>query len=313
MTESLEVLQSSDLKPQQAITGELFNRFIAYLDATPKTIATYTRDLKQLYIYLQENGINRPTREDIISFKDHLRDTGHKPTTIQNYITATRLFFSWTAQEGLYPNIADHLKGAKLDREHKRDYLTSFQAKAVLNNIDKGSLKGLRDYAILALMLTGGLRTIEVCRADIQDLRAVANNTALFIQGKGREEKTEYIKISPPVEKAIRAYLKARGTADQTEPLFTSTSNNSQGARLTTRSVSEIVKTAFINAGYDSPRLTAHSTRHTAVTLALLAGKSLEEVQQFARHADISTTTIYAHHLDKAKNSCGDAIAKALF
>ena len=103
-----------------------------------------------------------------------------------------------------------------------------------------------------------------------------------------------------------------RGTTDETEPLFTSLSNHNRGERLTTRSISGIVKSRLKKAGYNSSRLTAHSLRHTAVTLSLLAGKNLAEVQQFARHINISTTMIYNHALDKSKNGCSEAITKAI-
>ena len=166
---------------------------------------------------------------------------------------------------------------------------------------------------MLALMITGGLRTIEVSRADIQDIRTVGDDSALFVQGKGREEKEEYVKIQPPVEDAIREYLKVRGVADMKDPLFASTSNNSKGSRLTTRSVSGIVKDRLVAAGYDSSRLTAHSLRHTAVTLSLLGGEDLQKVQQFARHSNLATTMIYAHNLDRAKNKCEATIANAIF
>ena len=66
-------------------------------------------------------------------------------------------------------------------------------------------------------------------------------------------------------------------------------------------------------AGQTAQPGAAHSLRHTAVTLSLLAGKPLEEVQQFARHANMATTMIYNHALDKAKNGCSEAIAKAIF
>ena len=310
---ALAVTQGRELTATQEVGAELFNRFIAYLDTTPKTIETYTKALKQLFNYFSLNGIKQPQREDVIAFRDELKASGHKPTTIQNYLTATKLFFKWTAQEGYYPNIAEHLKGAKLDREHKKDYLTSRQVKEVLESIERDSMQGLRDYAILTLMVTGGLRDIEVSRASIEDLRTAGENTVLYVQGKGRQEKTEYVKISPQVEKAIRAYLKARGDAEETEPLFTSLSNNSKGKSLTTRSISGIVKARLKEAGFNSERLTAHSLRHTAVTLSLLAGKDITEVQQFARHANIATTMIYNHSLDKAKNSCSEAIAQAIF
>ncbi len=298
---------------QPSINAELFTRFIAYLDSSPKTIETYTRALRQFLKYLSFNGITQPSREDVISFREDLKASGHKPTTVQNYITATKLFFKWTAQENIYPNVAEHLKGAKLNREHKKDYLTSRQVKVVLEGIKRQTIKDLRDYAMLTLMITGGLRTIEVSRANIEDLRNLGDFTVLFVQGKGREEKAEYIKISPEVEKAIRSYLTARGSKDENEPLFTSTSNNNIDQRLTTRSISEIVKERLKNAGFDSQRLTAHSLRHTAVTLSLLAGKEITEVQQFARHSNIATTMVYNHSLDRAKNTCAEAIAKAIF
>lgn len=309
----LQVVQANSIVAQNTVGAELFDRFINYLDASPKTIDTYTKALRQLFNYFSFNGIRQPQREDIIAFRDELKASGHKPTTIQNYITATKIFFSWTAQEGLYPNVAEHLKGAKLNRDHKKDYLTSRQVKEVLEAVERDTLKGLRDYAILTLMVTGGLRTIEVIRADVGDIRTVGEATVLYVQGKGKEEKAEYIKIAPAVEKAIRAYLTARGNKADTEPLFTSTSNNNNGKRLTTRSISGIVKERLVNAGYDSSRLTAHSLRHTAVTLALLAGQDITEVQQHARHANIATTMIYNHALDRAKNGCSEAIANAIF
>jgi len=312
MNELITVQENTAIAERQTVGAELFNRYIDFLDSSPKTVETYTRALRQLFNYFSLNGITQPTRGDILAFRDELKASGHKPTTVQNYITATKIFFSWTEQEGLYPNVADHLKGAKLDREHKKDYLTSRQVKEVLAGVDRSTEQGLRDYAMLFLMVTGGLRTIEVSRANIGDLRTLGDNSVLYVQGKGREEKTDYIKLSAPAEQAIRAYLKARGEKDEEAPLFSSTSNNNRGARLTTRSVSGIVKTRLQQAGYDSEKLTAHSLRHTAVTLSLLAGKDITEVQQFARHANIATTMIYNHALDKAKNGCSEAITQAI-
>ena len=308
----LQIISGNSLTAAQPITEELYNRFIAYIDAKPKTIETYTRALKQFFAYLNLNGIARPSREDIIAFREELKPN-HKPTTVQNYITTVRQFFKWTEQERIYPNVADRIKGAKLDAAHKKDYLTSKQVKTILSGIDRSSLQGLRDYSIVVLMITAGLRTIEVIRADIEDLRAVGDSTALYIQGKGKDEKTDYVKVAEPAEDAIRAYLKARGETEPKQPLFTSEANRNNGERLTTRSVSRIVKEALIEAGYDSDRLTAHSLRHTAATLNLLNGGSLAETQQLLRHTSINTTMIYNHQLDRAKNNSEARVAKAIF
>lgn len=291
-----------------------YTDFINYIDASENTVKTYTRAIKQFFKYMIEHDITKPTRADILAYRDHLKDTGRKASTIQNYIIALRQFFNWTEAQKIYPNIAKGIKGAKQTKEHKKDYLTSKQVKAILKDASKDkSLKGLRDKAILALMITGGLRTIEVSRANIEDLRTLGDNTVLYIQGKGRDDKSEYMKVIPQVENAIRDYLKKRGNVNPKEPLFASTSNNNAGAPMTTRSISGIVKDAMINAGFNSDRLTAHSLRHTAGTLNLLNGGTLEETQQLLRHQNIGTTMIYLHHLDREKNKSEERIGGAIF
>lgn len=307
----LAIRPATELQAQY-ISEDLYKSFLSYLDASPKTVETYSKAIRQLYRYLGENGISQPTREDIVAFREALRED-HKPTTVQTYIIAVRLFFQWTAQEGLYPDVAQHIKGAKLTKEHKKDYLTSSQVKAILKKIRRTDAQGRRDFAIFALMVTGGLRDIEVHRANIGDLRTLGDSVVLYLQGKGREERAEYIKVTPEVEKAIRASLADRENTDGSQPLFISLSNNSKGERISTRSISGLVKYYLRIAGYNSDRLTAHSLRHTAVTLSLLGGKSLQEVQQFARHSNIATTQIYAHNLDRAKNNCEATIARAIF
>lgn len=308
-----DALIQSNARALQPITNDTYRSYIAYLDASAKTVETYGRALRQFAVYLQERGITQPAREDVISFKEHLAETGHKATTIQNYITAVKLFFSWTGEKGIYPNISEHVKGAKISREHKKDYLTSSQVKELLGSFDRETIKDKRDYAILTLAITAGLRTIEIQRANVEDIRKAGDNIVIYIQGKGREEKAEYVKIPPQTDKAIRDYLNTRGETDPAAPLFTSTSHNNAGERMTTRAISGLIKGRLIAAGYNSDRLTAHSMRHTAVTLALLGGESLQEAQQFARHANLTTTQIYAHNINIAANTCSSTIANAIF
>lgn len=308
----LTVIDNRALAEQQTLSVELFSRWTSYIDASPKTIDTYSKAIKQFFLYLSDNGINRPKREDIVAYRDYLKQN-HKPTTVQSYLAAVKLFFQWTEREGLYPNVADRVKGAKLDTEHKKDYLTSKQTAKLLGAIDRSSLKGLRDYAVLSLMVTTGLRTISIIRADIGDIRTAGDNTALYYQGKGHEEKADYVKLAEPVEEAIRAYLTARGESDIKAPLFCSISNKNSGGRMTTRSISRVVKEHLIEIGLDSDRLTAHSLRHTAATLNLLNGATVEETKQLLGHQNINTTLIYSHALDRAKNNSEKRIAKAIF
>lgn len=307
----LTVMNKAELRARE-LNGELFSRWTSYIDASPKTIDTYSKAIKQFFIYLQENGIRQPQREDIVAYREYLKED-RKPTTVQSYLAAVKLFFKWTEQEGFYPNIADRVKGAKIDTEHKKDYLTTKQVNKLLGAIDRSTLKGKRDYAMLSVMVTTGLRTISIINANIEDIRTAGDATALFYKGKGHEEKATYVKLAEPVEDAIRDYLTARGTTDGTEPLFSSVANRNKGGRMTTRSISRVAKDSLINVDLISDRLTAHSFRHTAATLNLLNGGTVEETQQLLDHANINTTLIYSHALERAKNNSEKRIAKAIF
>lgn len=291
----------------------LINDFINFLDVTVNTANAYKKALKQMFNYFHNYGVVNPNRDNILNFKRDLESKGRKPSTIALYLAAARRFFSWTEQTSIYPNITVGVKAPKIERGHKKDYLAANQVKSILAEINRSNLEGLRNYAILALMTTGGLRTVEVTRASIEDLRVVGGVSVLYIQGKGRNDKTEFIKLTPQVEAAIREYLKARGEVETQAPLFSSVSKRNRGARLTTRTIRGLCKNAIKEAGFNSDRLTAHSLRHTAVTLALLAGQDLAEVQHFARHHNISTTQVYAHNIDRMKSQCEAVISNAIF
>ena len=310
--EKLSIHRTNYLIEQNSLTQDLFSRWIAFIDASPKTVEAYTKGIKYFGEYLSVRGIRQPTRETVIAYRDELKKN-HKPTTVQSYLEAVKLFFQWTEQERLYPNIAAHIKGAKLDSEYKRDYLTTKQVSKLLDAIDTSTLKGLRDYAVLSLMVTTGLRTISIVRADIGDIRTAGDSVALYYQGKGHEEKADYVKIAEPVEDAIRKYLVLRGETDSSAPLFSSISNRNSGGRMTTRSISRVAKDHLIEIDLKSDRLTAHSLRHTAATLNLLNGGTVEETKQLLGHANINTTLIYSHALERAKNDSENRIAKAIF
>ncbi len=286
--------------------------FLAYLDASEATAKTYAKALKVFFTWLTAKGINQPNREDLIQYRRELLET-RKATTAASYINALKQFFNWLEYKGIYKNIADHVKGAKLERGYRKDPLTAEQAKELIASVNTSTLEGLRDKAIIALSIAGALRTIEIERANICDLQYTAYGMALFIQGKGKTDKSDFVKIPYQVERVLRDYLAARGEDEPTAPLFASCSDRNSGGRLTTNSISRIVKNALRSCGFDSPRLTAHSLRHTGVTIAILEGSTLQEAQQLARHASINTTMIYNHALDRANNKSEARIAAKIF
>ena len=285
---------------------DLFTRFINYTDVKDTTLKNYAAYLRHFFAWIAANHIQQPTRDDIKTYKAALEQEkstrSGKPLsagTRAQYLRAVKHFFKWTASEGIYPNIADNIKAAKVDRkiQHK-DPLQGEDAKRILESIDTSTEQGARNYAIILLCLTAGLRIIEIQRADLGDIKTIAGEKVLFIQRKGHDAKDVYKKLIPEVQEAITNYLAFRPEAKKSEPLFVGTSNRAKGQRITEPSISRLIKRTFISAGYESERLTAHSLRHTAVTMLLKSGATIQEAADFADHASPNTTMIYAHNLE---------------
>ena len=291
----------------------LIDRFVQFVEVSSSNVRTYSFGIKRFLQFLGENGINQPTRESVLMYKNALIEKHCKPNTIALYLSSIRRFFMWLEAEGYYSNIAINVKSPRIDTNHKKDCFSANQLKGIVQGMRQDTLDAKRNRAMFTLIAACGLRTCEVVRANVEDIRNVMGTPCLFVMGKGKTSKGDFVKLAPQVLEAIREYLDARGPVEDTAPLFASCSRRNRGQRLTTRTVSQVCKNAMKAAGYDSPRLTAHSLRHSAVTLALLAGQSLEDVQHFARHSSITTTTIYSHAVNRLRSQCEEAIAGAIF
>lgn len=290
----------------------LVELWMKFADVRPSSHKTYTKALTQMFKYFYSNAITNPTRADIERWKSEMLVT-KKATTVQLYIIAAKLFFKFLSQQSIYPNITDNMKSAKVDHEHKKDALTINQCQALLQSIDISNQKGLRDRAIISLMMTAGLRTIEIVRADVGDLHSFADSVYLSIQGKGHDEKSAKVLVASQVYNFIQAYLQTRKNLSSSEPLFTSTSRRNFNRRLDTQSISKLVKKKLREISIDDNRHTAHSLRHTAATQALLNGVPLTQVQQVLRHSNINTTLIYSHAIERMKNKSEQTVADAIF
>ena len=327
----LTVYQAGSIQTATSIQ-ELLERFIEYINVKDVTVKSYAVCLRCFLDWTQDNCIQHPQRQDILDYVKYLatphsrRQRCDRPDstpgsvftmaagTQARYLRAVKMFFKWTAQEGLYPNIADNVKGAKVRADNtKRDPLQKEDARAVLDSIDTADAAGKRDYAMILLSITAGLRIIEMQRANIGNMETLAGEHVLFIQGKGHDEADAYKKLTPEVYNAIMTYLDTRSRRDADAPLFASTGNRSMGQRLTEPSISRIIKTRLVAAGYDTHRISAHSLRHTSVTFLLEAGATIQEAQHHARHASPETTGIYAHNIDQRKDHSEQRIYNFLF
>lgn len=231
-----------------------------------------------------------------------------RPSTANTYLTAVKSLFKWLESVKAYPNVAS-VKGVKLSNMHRKDALTPAQAKRVLQVLKGDTLQAKRDFALVNLLIRVGLRSVEVTRSRLGDLRNRGDQTILLVQGKGRVEKDALVVLTEATLGPIYDYLAARRqegreVVGEDSPLFASLSNKTYGKPLSTRSIRQIAKEALRAAGLDSERLTTHSFRHSAVTFALLGGASVRQAQALARHSNLSTTLgTYAHDLDRVSQA----------
>lgn len=282
--------------------------------ATSETLTAYRKGLDVFISWLRETGIGIVTPAIVVQFKGHLAQQ-YRAQTVNLRLSAVRSFYRWCVNtERLAVSPAESVKGAKRpkSRQHKRDALTDEEVLEVLDTCDLGTLKGMRDAAILVLMAYCALREIEVQRANIGDLRTSGNRLTLKIWGKGRLEDDKEVGVIPrSQEHLVRGWLAYRVTFKSNadgDPLFISLSNRNRGERMTTRAIRAMVKQRYRAAGVVGNRKTTHSLRHSAITSVIRHGATPMQARTLARHSSLDTTLGYYHEVGRIENPPEDLI-----
>jgi integrase/recombinase XerC/integrase/recombinase XerD len=306
------VQEITTVSPQRI--EELVDRFIASQDVKQSSKLLYRRTLKQYFNWVTGKAyiLSEIARPQIIEYKEDLLSSGISSLTVGSYITSVRRFYEWLEANKIYPNIAKGIKAPKRKQQFKKQPLLPAQATALLSYYQD---KALRDYTIINLLLRTGLRTIEAIRANVEDITFKGSQRVLLVHGKGRDEKDNFVLLTDKAYQPIADYLATRGKVNSLEPLFTSTSNNSKGERLSTRTISYIAKEGLKAIGLDEKAFTAHSLRHTTAVNILRAGGSLEMAQFTLRHSNPATTQIYTATLNEERRlqNSGEALLDSLY
>lgn len=293
---------------------ELINTFIQAQDVKQSSKLLYRRTLKQYLNWVSNKNylLSEIARPQLIEFRDELLSSGMSSLTVGSYINSVRRFYEFTEANKYYPNIAKGIKAPKRKQQFKKQPLLPDQATALLNFYQD---RALRDFAVINLLLRTGLRTVEVIRANVEDITYKGSQRVLLVHGKGRDEKDNFVILTEKAYKPIADYLATRGDIKAQEPLFISTSNNSKGERLSTRSISYIAKEGLKAIGLNERSFTAHSLRHTTAVNILRAGGSIETAQFTLRHSNPATTQIYTATLDEERRlqNSGEALIDSLY
>lgn len=298
---NIKVLNSIDKCMENSVIQEWLNS----LDVLENTKETYKSHLIDFIKWVNANSIQNVTKSDILKYKQELINR-YSNATICLKISSLKSFYGYLNEQGLSSDITKNIKGAKISKGFKREIFTLEQIQNILHSIDRTTLVGKRDYALFNLLLRTGLRTCEAYRANIEDIRNKDGEIVLYIQGKGRTDKDEFVVLTSTMLEILNEYLKEREQYQHiidTAPLFISLSDRNFGERLSLFSIRWLIKNILRNVGIDNKRLTTHSTRHTAITLSLLSGADLLEVKSMARHTSVDTTLLYAHNIERLSNA----------
>jgi len=291
---------------------QLIEAFLLSQDVGLKSKKVYRYAMRRFKSFLTEREAGGAagylTKTDLVQYKSHLLAEGLSPRTGNLYLSSVRQFFKYLESNRIYPDVTAGIRGFKRSYGFNRDPLTVQQARDLLASVDTSTLVGLRDFAMMNLMLRTGLRTMEVVASDVGDIRQTSSATLLYVRSKGKDAKDEFVVLTREAYEPIARYLAGRKCNDPHAALFVSHSRSNDGTRLDTQSLRKSVKFRLAGIGVYSSRISAHSLRHTFATMALQNGATIEQVRDALRHANITTTQIYVHTGDRIEHAAEKSI-----
>ena len=304
-----------EILPTAIETGDLINLAaewfaldVANGDARPDTIATYLSHINHWLTWCRVNKVDpgRPTTTHIKAFRQELVQSEAAHATISLKLTTIRRFYDGAVSRGLLE--ANPVKNIKAPRKRTADAeiikcLTAGETERLFEAIPHDhKLKNLRDRAMTALMTLEGLRRIEVCRANMEDIEETDSGIRILVHGKGKDG---YIYPREDTVACIQDYLIHRGsvqTDKDGEPIFVSLGKSGKlGGRITRIGLSKWIDTMLTKAGITKKGRGCHALRHTCGALLYQATRDVKVVQETLRHASIAMAAKYSHVQDRGK------------
>jgi integrase/recombinase XerC len=277
----------------------LINGFIDSLRRRDTTKDTYRKALREFSKWLGRTEPTVLTSDDIRRYKDYIISKDLSPTSMSAYLTAVRRFYDYLVTAGkITENPAKKVKGAPRPRRHLTYPLTEIDVTKLLNAVDTSTPLGRRDKAILNLMVKAGLSEIEIVRSDLGDIKMREGQKVIFVQGKSKDRKDEFVRLTPAVEESLTRYIEDRGESGPREPLFWGVGNRAVRERITTRGLRARIDRYFELSGIKKKGISPSSLRHTAAMLAVGEGATVSDIKQMLR---LRTTESAIQYFEEAK------------
>lgn len=279
-------------------------RFIEFFTANirnPNTRAAYFRAVQKfcLWCELRQLALERVTPVHVALYIEELGREISIPSVKQHLSAISRLFDYLVTGHVVAINPALSVTAPRYQvNQGKTPVLTADEARQLLESIDTSKMAGLRDKAIIALMVYSFARVGAVLAMNVDDYFLKGKRWWIRLHEKGG--KYHEMPLHHKAENYLDAYIEAAGIAGvKKQPLFRAL-NRKRGLsanRLTRRDCLMMVKRRARNA--ELPETTCnHTFRGTGITVFLENGGKLEDAQRMANHASAKTTKLYDRRSD---------------
>ena len=276
--------------------------FLDYLkiekNRSENTLRSYHTDLELLSEFLTNKGItnwDKTNNELIKEWVIDLKKKNISNTTIARRISSVKVFFGFLVKRNfietnptlklITPKLNKVLPNV-LGQKQAEQLLTQAANLEVEEEIEEVRI---RDYAILEVLYSTGIRVSELVGLDLDDINF--SNLTLKVLGKGRKERI--VPFGIPAQDAIDLYLtesRNKFIDKKTQALFL----GQRGNRLNVRQVRRILNKAMHQIE-NGKEISPHDLRHSAATHMLEAGADLRIVQELLGHSSLATTQKYTH------------------
>jgi integrase len=261
--------------------------------ASPHTHRAYTQALEEFVIWFQSEGHSEFNKATVQKYRRELEIKGLAPSSINVRLAAIRRLALEAADNGLMPpelaaGIA-RTKGVRQSGVRLGHWLTAGQAEKLLSIPDLSTLKGLRDRAVLAVLIGAGLRRSELAGLDLSHIQQ-RDGRWLIADLVGKHGHIRTVPLPAWAYMALKDWLESAPSSDG--PVFRSVTRhgNVRRCRLSAQAVFTIVTTHAAKLGTPAR---PHDLRRTFAKLAHLGQSPLEQIQLSLGHASAVTTELY--------------------
>ena len=255
---------------------------------SPKTIRWYTDRLSVLFRDVWDGEFASVTVRQVRAVLAALMET-KTPSTVNGYVRAAKVLLNYAIDNDLAVGFSPRKLKKLKEPQRIPPCFTLEQASALLDQPDRSTFLGLRDFTMMSLLVDVGLRLGELTGLHVGQ----ADSPYLRVLGKGDKERT--VAMSDTMAGRLRKFLRARARAleaarMETDYLFPTRSGN----RLSNKRVDTFLKRYGREAGVTGVRVSAHTFRYTYASHALRNGMSLTSLQTCLGHTTLAMTRHYA-------------------